>query len=171
MDAITVLIITAGLALAGPADPPQHGAWHQPAPIVEPACCEAELAQAHELHAAGETRAAHRMYHTVARRQSAAGEFPGDALWQAAEISHGLGNHARAARELDQVAAAAREFGRPNLEVRALLFAGYFHHLARQHDLARARIARVDRLLPSPDVSDATRAMVAARLTTEGNPS
>jgi hypothetical protein len=85
------------------------------------------------------------MYHAVARRQRAACEFPGDALWQAAEISYALGNHARAAGELDQVAEAAKEFGRPNLEVRALLLAGHFHHLARQHDLARARIVVADR--------------------------
>jgi hypothetical protein len=169
MDAITALIITAGLALAGPAGPPQDGTWHGPAPIVEPACCEAELDRAHELRTAGETRAAYRMYHAVARQQRAAGEFPGDALWQAAEISYALGNHARAARELDQVAAAAREFGRPNLEVRALLLAGHFHHLARQHDLARARIARVDRLLLSPELSDETRAWVTRRLETEAN--
>lgn len=169
MNTITMLLTVAlGATLAGPSGPPvDRNCELLPQSVASP-CWEAEMAKAFELLVAGEIRAAHRKYHAVARSQLAAGEFPGEALWQAAEISHSEGKLARAAQELDEVARHASEFGRLSMEVRALFEAANLHHGSRRSDLALARLARVERLLTSPDVSEEVRVMVARRLTAEG---
>jgi len=167
MNTVTMMLTFAlGATLAVPAGPEVDGNGELLPPSVASPCCEADMAEAFHLRLAGEDRAAHRKYHAVAKAQVAAGEFPGEALWQAAEVSHSQGRMARAARELDEVARQAREFGRPNLEVRALFEATYLHHQSGRNDLAQARLARVERLITSPEVSDEVRVMVATRLTT-----
>lgn len=166
MNTITTLLTLAlGATLAGPSGPPVDLNGEFLPPSVASPCWEADMAEAFALRLAGELRAAHRKYHAVARAQLAAGEFPGEALWQAAEISFQDEKLARAAQELDEVARHAREFGRLNLEVRALFEAANFHHSSRRTDLALDRLARVERLLTSPEVSNEVRAMVARRLT------
>jgi len=167
MNTIPMLLMVAlGATWAGPSGPPVDlNEELLPEPMVSP-CCEAEMAEAFELRLAGEFGAAHKRYHAVARSQLAVGEFPGEALWEAAEISYGEQKLARAARELDEVAKHAREFGRVNLEVRALFEAAILHHWSRRDDLALARLDRVERLLTSPEVSDDIRDMVAMRFTT-----
>lgn len=167
MNSITMLLTFAlGATLAGPSGPSVDRAGALLSPSLACPCWEADMAEAFELRHAGEIKAAHRKYHAVARSQLAAGEFPGDALWQAAVISFSEEKFARAARELDQLAGHAREYGRLNLEVRALFEAGILHHWSRRNDLALARMTRVERLLASPDVSEEVRAMVSRRLIT-----
>jgi hypothetical protein len=167
MNTITMLLaLVLGATLVGPSGPPvDRDGELFPQSMASP-CCEAEMAEAYELRLAGELRAAHRKYHAVAKSQLAAGEFPGEALWEAAEVSYAEQKLARAARELDEVAIHASDFGRVNLEVRALFEAAILHHWSRRDDLALARLDRVERLLTSPEVSDDVRDMVAMRFTT-----
>jgi tetratricopeptide (TPR) repeat protein len=127
-------------------------------------CCTAEMAKAETLQEVGRNRAAHRQYIRVARAQAAAGEFSGDALWNAAAVSLHLGNRRRAAQELDTAARVAAEFGRTNLQVRANLEAAFLYHELGRGDLALARIARVDALVTAPEVSDEIRSLVDRRI-------
>lgn len=159
----SVLALVVGLSAVGSAGP---ASAQVTTAVAHPtsSCCLAEMDRAHALLEAGKSEAAHRLYHAIARNQVAAGEFPGEALWQAAEISHARGRYLRAARELDQVAGHAADAGRPSFQVRALLAAATFYHEANRTELARARLARVTQLVTSPDVSQDTRAWVQARL-------
>jgi tetratricopeptide (TPR) repeat protein len=130
----------------------------------EDLCCQVEMARAEALHEAGQFRAARRAYLRIARTQAAAGEFSGDALWNAAAVSHHLRHRRRAAQELDAAARIAAEFGRTNLEVRATLEAVFAYNELGRSDLALARAERVQTLVAAPEVSSETRDLVERRI-------
>jgi tetratricopeptide (TPR) repeat protein len=127
-------------------------------------CCQGEIARAEALHEAGQFRAARQAYVRIARTQAAAGEFSGEALWNAAAISLHLGHDRRAARELDAAARNAAEFGRTNLQVRATLEAVFLYHKLGQGEIALARAERVNTLVDAPEVSSEIRDMVERRI-------
>jgi len=126
-------------------------------------CCQDRMDAAEALLTEGRWRDARRAYRQIADRQAEAGEFPGHALWQVAEIENAHGSVLRAARQLDRIARHAEQIGQPTMQVRALAEAVDLYRQVGRNDLALQRYTRVEALLTSPDVGDSARQMVTAR--------
>jgi tetratricopeptide (TPR) repeat protein len=161
----TMLIAVVGLGSAPSPSPDLLAPTLSTTVSVDGSCCEKELTRARELHETGQWKEAHRAYREVARRQAAEGEYAGDTLWEAAQLSYSQGRYLRAARELDRVAEIAAEFGRPSMQARALFEAAVLYHryVDGRDGVAHDRLVQLERILPSPDVSDEVREMVEGR--------
>jgi len=155
-------LLAALLALALPAAIAAHEEA-EPDLRTPSVCCQDQMNAARALLAEGRWRDARRAYRSVANRQLEAGEFPGHALWQAAEIENARGNVLRAAGQLDRIARHAERFGQPTMQVRALTEAVDLYRQVGRNDLALQRYNRVEALLASPDVGESARRTVAAR--------
>jgi len=161
LPAVPVLIAAFGLLSPAPAS--AQLASPETNPLTPPGCCQALMDQAQAMLVEGNWRAARKAYMRAADDQIAAGEFPGYALWEAAEIEHGRRSPLRAARHLDRIATYAERFGRPTMQVRALTEAGNIYHQLGRNALAYERYLRIQALLSSPDVSDDARRLAADR--------
>jgi len=169
----TMMIASVALAPAPSAVPDLVAPPNVGHTLANTPCCQEELARARELHESGNWAEAHRQYLEVARMQSEAGEFAGDALWEAAQISYVQARYRRAARELDRIAEEARDFGQPSMRARALFEAAVIYHryLDGRDGDAKERLAQLDRILPSPDLSEEVREFLVRRMHTGGTPS
>lgn len=171
MNILTTMLIAAAGLLSAPITAPEHTLTQvSTPPAMEAACCQEELAQARELHETGQWKEARRAYLKVADLQDRAGEFAGEALWEAAQLSYSQGRYLRAAQELDRLAEIAADFGRPSLQARALFEAAvlYHHYVDGRDSLAHERIVQLERILPSPDVSEEVKELVEGRIRSTG---
>jgi tetratricopeptide (TPR) repeat protein len=171
MNIFTTMLIGAAGLLSAPITAPEHALSQvSTPPVMEAPCCQEELVRARELHETGQWKEAHRAYLKVAELQGGAGEFAGEALWEAAQLSAGQGRYLRAAQELDRVVKVAADFGRPSLQARALFEAAVLYHRyvgGRDH-LAHERLVQLERILSSPDVSEEVKELVEGRIRSTG---
>lgn len=123
--------------------------------------------QAERLLLSGNVSGARAVYRTLIAVQDSAGVFPGEALWALASLEFARNREMRAAELLDEAAAAAVRYGRPDWQARALLEAGLLYQTHGRTDLSVARYQVLKPLLASPAISDGLRAQLARRVATK----
>ncbi|MHB1096695.1 MAG: hypothetical protein ACYC3F_11050 [Gemmatimonadaceae bacterium] len=123
--------------------------------------------KAERLLSSGDVGGARAVYRSMIAVQDSAGVFPGEALWALASLEFARDRELRAAEVLDEVAAAAARYGRPDWQARAVLEAGLLYQTHGRTDLSVARYHMLKPLLASPAISDSLRTLLASRVVTK----
>jgi hypothetical protein len=122
------------------------------------------LDDAHRLVEQGQFAAAERTFRAVAVELRAVGKSPVAALRGLANVAYFRGNNRGAALALDELAAAASEYGDPEAQVNAVLDAALLYQELRDRPAVAARVVSLRRLLQSPALSASTRESINSRL-------
>lgn len=122
--------------------------------------------QAERFLLKGDLNGARAVYRTAIAVQDSASVFPGEALWALASLEFAYNRELRAAEVLDEVAAAAARYGRPDWQARAVLEAGLLYQTHGRTDLSVARYRALKFLLASPAIDDNLRVRLQHRIAT-----
>jgi hypothetical protein len=124
----------------------------------------ASLAEAERFAAAGRLADARRRYRDVIEQQRTDDDYPAQAMWRLANAWFGDGNELEAARVLDDLAAAAAEYGDPRMELRASLEGAVLYSRHRRPERVAALLVRVRKLLKSPAIDDELKGEARRRI-------
>ena len=128
---------------------------------LRPTSARAARETADSLLQSGDLRRAQRGFLARARVVRKAGVLPVDELKSAAAAAYGRDHVLEAAWILDELAADAVAFGRPDVQAQALLDAASLYAAARQPERARERLATLRTVVSSPFVPESLRRQVA----------
>jgi hypothetical protein len=168
-----ILAVLASVVVAAPgsklaAHPPTSiatlGCAHDPAGAPDTARVSAMLAKGDSLEAAGRVHAARRQYQSLIDQQRVAGQYPLQALWHLVNSYYFHDDELRAASTLDDLAAAAGQFGDPATELRASFEAALLYQRHHQPTRVAQKVVRVRALLHSPVIDEATKKEIEKRL-------
>lgn len=167
----TTLALLASLGLAAPLAAQQ--AYRTPAPraplvtpgkSIDPERVEALLNLADSATYAGRVREARSIYADLMNQQREAGQFAHKATWRLALNYLYADKPLQAVNLLDQLAADADRYGAPSVSLRASFESAVIWMQLKRPELAATRIERSRQLLQSPDIPDAEKASVRARM-------
>jgi tetratricopeptide (TPR) repeat protein len=139
------------------------GPWVECASADQDLACT-HLARARDLMLEERWREAGRELERAVRARQAAGQYPGEELWQLAAYQYQDGKLRRAARTLDTLATEARRNGDLHRHATALMEAAILYYELREHDVAATRVDRLRPLLHSPYLPTATSEVVRQRI-------
>lgn len=167
----TTLALIASLGLAAPlaaqqayrAAPSRSPVLATP-PSIDPERVEALLALADSATYAGRVNEARSIYTDLMNQQRDAGQFAHKATWRLALNYLYADKPLQAVHLLDQLAADADRYGAPSVSLRASFESAVIWMQLKRPELAAARIERSRQLLQSPDIPDAEKASVRARM-------
>ncbi len=165
-----LVLLLATVALRGDAPPRPTNATFASVPrpvLVRPDTASRTVLmqrQAEQFLSIGRVRSARVVYRAIVASQDSAGVFPGEVLWALASLEFARDRELRAAAVLDDLAAAAARYGRPDWQARALLEAGLLYQSHGHTDLSVARYQVLKPLLASPAISDDLRAQLTSRI-------
>ena len=167
-----ITLLAMALQGAGPAAvtsvaPPPAPAAIVAAPRTHMPASRIRLARADSLLFAGDMNAAQSLYRSLANRETDAGRYAKQPLWDLAMSYRLAGEPVNMVRTLDDLASAARRFGDPETELVASYETARYYAAMRQSVVSRDRMARVRSLLQSPVIPTAIKADYTARLRTE----
>jgi hypothetical protein len=132
--------------------------------VATVAASPAALAEAQRLLDDGHFKDARRVFKTLIAEQRAAGEYPVDALRGLAHAEFALSDDRATATALDELAAAASQFGDPETRLRSLFDAALLWQGLGYREYVVSHIADIQFLLKSPAIAEETRKDIAARI-------
>ncbi|HVT38871.1 MAG TPA: hypothetical protein VHE78_07495 [Gemmatimonadaceae bacterium] len=141
-----------------------HAARSAPAPVATLGASPAALLDARRLFEQGRFKDARRAFRTLAAEQRAAGEYPVDALRGLSRAEFALNDDRATATTLDELAAAASQFGDPETRLRSLFDAALLWQGLGYGDYVASRLGDIQLLLKSPAIGEETRKDIAARI-------
>jgi hypothetical protein len=134
------------------------------ASVATVAASPAALLEAQRLLGEGHFKDARRVFKTLIAQQRAAEEYPVDALRGLARAEFALNDDRATATALDELAAAASQFGDPETRLRSLFDAALLWQGLGQREWAASHLADIQFLLKSPAIAEETRKDIAARI-------
>jgi len=164
MRTATAILALAALTVAVPASAQSRA--YKAAGETPEAAPTPGIQEMRDALAAGDLPAARRLANQISRtEEDNAASY--EALWLIAQMEHADHHPRRAAAALDRAADAARAYGDPVAQARALLESATLYARSYQYGESSTRLARLRPLLESPHMTDAVRAEIETRLASE----